>query len=333
MKKVSIIIPNFNRAGLLKETLNSVLAQTYPHWEALVVDDGSTDNSHSVVQAYAAGDSRIKLIPRDRLPKGAPTCRNIGIERASGDFIIFLDSDDLIAPHCLKQRIETAEKHPAFDLYVFPASGFYKAIGDVPDHESGYGIKPGQTLYDFAAGNSFFIISQCFWKRPYLVNQKLYFHEDLKSGQDFYFHFQAFFHNTRAYFSTESIDHYIRWSSEGRISNDAKNKKHDESRLQILKGIIEKEPAREISEYAFYRMSSTSHSLEYILKMNQFMLKSRRLSFLTTEKIFFKSTAKFLEKRAKKMLRNLLIKGRDYIKKWGLFEIIFQAELHSVAVR
>src|SRR5918993_3885046 len=92
---VSVIIPVYNRVNLVRETLQSVIDQTYADWEAIVVDDGSTDGSYELVIKFAELDHRIKSFRRDRQPKGAPVCRNIGVTKSVGQFLIFLDSDDL----------------------------------------------------------------------------------------------------------------------------------------------------------------------------------------------------------------------------------------------
>jgi glycosyltransferase involved in cell wall biosynthesis len=127
---VSIIIPSFNREKLIGETLDSVLAQTYPKWECIIVDDGSTDDTIVVIQEYCKKDKRFRFHKRHRQPKGAPTCRNIGLAKAEGKYIIFLDSDDLLDLHCLQQRIEIMEKNPLFAFTVFPMLRFYKIPGD-----------------------------------------------------------------------------------------------------------------------------------------------------------------------------------------------------------
>ncbi|UXX81111.1 glycosyltransferase [Reichenbachiella carrageenanivorans] len=101
---VSIIIPSFNREALIAETLQSVLDQTYPTWECLIVDDGSIDGTKAVAQSFIEKDARFKWLERHREPKGAPTCRNIGIEKSKGEYVIFLDSDDLLYPHCIEKR-------------------------------------------------------------------------------------------------------------------------------------------------------------------------------------------------------------------------------------
>lgn len=118
--KISVIIPNFNRGDLLKETLDSLLQQDFPYWEAVIVDDGSADESEQVANSFVAKDSRFSFHRRERLPAGAPVCRNIGISLAKGDYLMFLDSDDLLRPFTLTQRFEAVSNYPGFDFWVFP---------------------------------------------------------------------------------------------------------------------------------------------------------------------------------------------------------------------
>lgn len=123
---VSIIIPTYNRATIIQKALDSVLSQTYLNWECLVVDDGSTDDSLDILERYHQLNSRIRYFKRDRFPKGAPTCRNIGLQNATGDYIIYLDSDDYLLPFCLEQRMAVFEKYTSYDFLVFPMAGQYK---------------------------------------------------------------------------------------------------------------------------------------------------------------------------------------------------------------
>ena len=125
-QKVSVILPLYNRIALVEKTIKSVQSQTYPYWEAIVVDDGSTDGSYELVEKINHQDKRIRLAKRSREPKGAPTCRNIGATLASGDYLIFLDSDDLLAPLCLEQRIAAFQQFPDYDFLVFPMLMFKK---------------------------------------------------------------------------------------------------------------------------------------------------------------------------------------------------------------
>ena len=128
---VSIITPSFNRADIIHETAESIFNQTYPHWEWMIVDDGSTDNSWEVISGYAQRDSRVRLFKRDRDPKGAAVCRNIAVEKATGKYVIFLDTDDLLASFCLEQRVLAAESDPQADVIIFPMIMFKESPDDL----------------------------------------------------------------------------------------------------------------------------------------------------------------------------------------------------------
>ena len=122
---VSIIIPVFNREKALIDTLNSILGQTHPNWECILVDDGSTDDTLLIIDTYVLKDKRFKVFsrPNNRI-KGPSTCRNIGLEKAKGDYIIYLDSDDLLAEFCLEERIKAFELHKDADFLVFEMQTF-----------------------------------------------------------------------------------------------------------------------------------------------------------------------------------------------------------------
>jgi len=117
---ISIVIPVFNRVNLIKVALHSVYTQSYANWECIIVDDGSSDGTLEVLSHYTKKDSRFSYFQRDRHPKGAPTCRNIGLEKSKGDYIIFLDSDDYLLEFCLQNRVEYIQEHKDKDFLVFP---------------------------------------------------------------------------------------------------------------------------------------------------------------------------------------------------------------------
>jgi len=102
---VSVIIPTYNRAGMVMEAMDSVWAQTYRPIELIVVDDGSTDNTSEVLDQWArehSGDPQFELRTFHQENKGAPAARNLGARKSKGEFIIWHDSDDLMLP----QRVE-----------------------------------------------------------------------------------------------------------------------------------------------------------------------------------------------------------------------------------
>ncbi|MBD2778355.1 glycosyltransferase family 2 protein [Iningainema tapete] len=100
----TIVIPAYNAAQYLPETLESVLAQTYENFEVLIINDGSTDNTVEIVEQYSQKDSRVKLI--SQINQGVAIARNTGIAMAQGEFIAFLDSDDLWYPDKLATHLE-----------------------------------------------------------------------------------------------------------------------------------------------------------------------------------------------------------------------------------
>ena len=101
---VSIITPAYNAAEYIVETIESVLAQTYPKWEMLIVNDCSKDNTVEIVQSYAAKDNRIKLINLKQ-NSGAAVARNTAIQNAKGRYIAFLDSDDIWKKEKLQKQL------------------------------------------------------------------------------------------------------------------------------------------------------------------------------------------------------------------------------------
>nr|WP_302831235.1 glycosyltransferase family A protein [uncultured Bacteroides sp.] len=107
---VSIVIPCYNQAVFLPETLDSVLLQTYKHWEVIIVNDGSPDDTESIARKYMAMDCRIHYVYQENA--GLSAARNNGIEQAQGEFILPLDSDDIIKPEYLEEAMKAFKENP-----------------------------------------------------------------------------------------------------------------------------------------------------------------------------------------------------------------------------
>lgn len=112
--KISVIIPAYNAEAFIGETLQSVLAQTFKDFEVIIVNDGSTDKTPQLVTKFAQDDKRIFLINKKN--EGTASARNIGIEKARGELIAFLDSDDLWHSDKLTKQISLLEKNPSFGI-------------------------------------------------------------------------------------------------------------------------------------------------------------------------------------------------------------------------
>jgi glycosyltransferase involved in cell wall biosynthesis len=114
MSLVSIIIPCYNYGWLLAETLDSVLAQTHQQWECIIIDDGSVDTTRAVAESYGRRDARFRYVYQTNA--GMSAARNRGLLMAKGDYIQFLDADDLLAATKLAIQIQVLTDHPEFDL-------------------------------------------------------------------------------------------------------------------------------------------------------------------------------------------------------------------------
>jgi len=109
---VSVIVPAYNAEKYIPETIQSVLGQTYEAWELIIVDDGSTDKTAETVAAF--DDRRIRLVEQEN--RGVGAARNAGIALAQGDYITFLDADDVLPPESLAARVRYLEEHPEVDV-------------------------------------------------------------------------------------------------------------------------------------------------------------------------------------------------------------------------
>ena len=117
--KFSIVIPVFNVASYLRECLDSVLSQTAADWECICIDDGSTDTSGAILDEYAARDSRFVVIHQSNA--GVSAARNRGMDVAKGEYILFVDGDDVCVPWMLERLSAAAREEPESDFIMFNA--------------------------------------------------------------------------------------------------------------------------------------------------------------------------------------------------------------------
>ena len=115
MKKVSIIIPLYNGAAEIGKTIQALAKQTYQDLEIIIVDDGSKDNPGDVIAAI--GDKRVIFVRQEN--QGPARARNNGLSRATGEYIMFLDHDDLLAPKAIEEAVKFLEEHPDYGVAYF----------------------------------------------------------------------------------------------------------------------------------------------------------------------------------------------------------------------
>lgn len=139
MSKVSVIIPTYNRSGLVKEAIESVLNQSFTNLEIIVIDDGSIDDTGSVVKQIT--DNRIKYYYKDN--GGRCTARNLGLIKATGEYIAFLDHDDIWPSNYLDTIIDHLEKNKDYDvaytrIIVINPEGSKRELGSPQRQQSGW---------------------------------------------------------------------------------------------------------------------------------------------------------------------------------------------------
>ena len=123
---VSIIVSSYNSQDTILATIESILFQTYSNWELLIIDDCSSDNTVSIVKKFAKHDPRIRYFSTDKNTGSPSQPRNIGIEQAKGDYIAFLDSDDIWLPNKLEEQLAFMQEHG----YDFVYSNYEKMSWD-----------------------------------------------------------------------------------------------------------------------------------------------------------------------------------------------------------
>lgn len=239
-EKVSIIAPVFNTSKYLEEFIQSIISQSYKNWELLLIDDGSTDNSASICERYTQKDSRVSLKrrPESRV-KGAQTCRNIGLENAKGYYVIFYDSDDIIADFALEQRVRYMQQNPDLDFAVFPLLGFRDSIKTGYELLLGYGKKPTLNEFVGCAPPPFVVVTNIY-KRSSLIDNNLYWDVNLKSLQDSHYNITAITSGLKFEYSNSRPDYFYRLSSNNSVSKRIYSKEHQQSRLYYYQEVIGK---------------------------------------------------------------------------------------------
>ncbi|NEV93946.1 glycosyltransferase family 2 protein [Psychroflexus sp. YR1-1] len=210
---VSIIIPTYNRAHLIEETLDSVLAQTYRNWECIIVDDGSSDNTDDVVGTYVKKGSRFRYYhrPEEHLP-GGNGARNFGFKMSQSAFIIFLDSDDIIAKDCLDNRVKVLEiNNLNMDMLISHSASFKNFIGDTNilwnkiDSTDSY----LQLMIRFLNMDMPWSTNGVLWKKTFLNKIGLW-EEDLWAWQDWDLHFRALAFKPKLCYNLKKPDNFFR---------------------------------------------------------------------------------------------------------------------------
>ena len=199
---VSVIVPCYNQAHFLSDALNSVINQSYPYWECIIVNDGSVDETDKVAQIWIMKDERFKYITKEN--GGLSSARNAGLSLADGDYIQLLDADDLLEENKLKHQTSYFNKYGGkIDIVV---SG-YRYFRDSDEERELFIFGPYDLLPEVALnqGDKKDLIKLFAKTNPMVVSAPLYrksvfekvgrFDESLGANEDWDFHFRCALNN------------------------------------------------------------------------------------------------------------------------------------------
>jgi glycosyltransferase involved in cell wall biosynthesis len=242
MSLVSIIIPTYNRAHLIGETLDSIIIQTYTNWECIIVDDGSTDTTEKLINEYVKKDNRFKYHKRPKSkPKGANACRNYGFEVSKGDFVNWFDSDDLMKPNFISERLNTFQSEKEELNVVLCECETFSIKENKKEILSYVPINYNDFLDDLILKKFHLSMPAGLWKSNYLkkaLYNELLFDEQLSQSQDYDFYIRIFKNNPKYKVINKTLFEYRK--SSGSISADFMllGKEHVISYLKVRHKIL-----------------------------------------------------------------------------------------------
>lgn len=262
---VSIIIPCYNQSHFLDETLQSVLNQTYPNWECIIVNDGSKDLTETIAQSWTKKDNRFQYFYKDN--GGLSCARNFGLKKASGHFVQFLDADDILRPEKLNASINQLKKIEENNVVI---TNFELFTNNSLKTEPAYchlsldffNLDAILNKWDF----EFSIPIHCAIFPLQLVKE-IGFNQELKAKEDWYFWIQLFQKNINVSYLDVPMVLYRKHSESMTKSNQFMAKNH----ILVLDKIKEIIPAE------VYQKFLLNQTLKYFKMTNKAHLKMVKL--------------------------------------------------------
>ena len=210
-KKVSIIIPVYNRESTIERCLDSILTQTYKNLEVIIINDGSTDRSGENINAYALKDSRILAITKEN--SGVSDSRNFGLKAAHGDYIQFADSDDWLPERATELLVEALEKNRS-DMVIAD----YCRVRGRQLYQSGAIENAGtltraefaQVMMEKASDFYYGVVWNKLYRRKIIKKYKLQFSEELQWCEDFLFNLEYLKYTAKVEVIKEPVYYYVK---------------------------------------------------------------------------------------------------------------------------
>lgn len=218
--QVSIIIPIYNAASFIHRCVDSVLRQTYQNFELLLIDDGSKDESNTICDEYAQKDARIKVFHKEN--GGVSTARNLGIKKASGEWITFIDADDWVEPAYLNDIGNLTNDNIEWVFAEWRTVWDRVHLNEINEYGEKTLLNTRQTIDEMWNTMANLDIFRCPWGKFFRLSiirkYNLYFDQELRYGEDTVFNYEYLIHCNCIKLSKEVDAHYIFHQMEGTIA-------------------------------------------------------------------------------------------------------------------
>lgn len=312
--KITVVIPCYNAASYLEKTINSLKEQTLKNVEFIFVDDGSKDNTLNVLE------EKLKSVNLDykiikKLNGGVSSARNRGLEEASGDYVLFLDSDDFIEANMLELMADKAYKSDldiifcGYD-YVNDKGQYYKKYDERFEYLDG--IIDGTTALEYMLTNKIHIwTGSIVYKRSLLIDNKVRYYEGCNYGEDFEFICKALATAKSVSSVNQVLSHYLQ--RENSLANTFNiNNFKSLGAMNRLKWFVKKN----IKDEYLTSLCEDMFNLEMLVIYNRYIVKSKQDDVI--DKIFTTSYPKF---RKKLKSYKLTVKNKERIKRYVLVKM------------
>ncbi|SFD02559.1 glycosyltransferase family 2 protein [Algibacter pectinivorans] len=266
---VSIIIPTYNRAHIIGDTLNSILNQTYANWECIVINDHSTDSTLEIVNKFVKKDNRFSCYNLENgYLKGGNGARNYGFKLSQGDYVNWFDDDDVMLDNFLKSRIE------AFTSSVNFVIGSHYTVNQNLENKTLQSLEIKSYLFkDYALWKLQLITNSILFRKSFL-SEKILFNENLKRGQETELFTRLFFRARKESYKIINVPLFLYRQHE--TSKTQKNLSYvddfQESKsivsIQILKKSIKLRDSELVNIYYYNLINTFFKSLEKNHKVN-----------------------------------------------------------------
>ncbi|MWN31263.1 MULTISPECIES: glycosyltransferase family 2 protein [unclassified Gilliamella] len=320
MPLVSIIIPVYNSSKFILATLASLENQSYNNYEIILINDGSTDNSHNILENYKKKHNNVILYNQKN--RGVSVARNKGIELSNGEFITFLDSDDTYSPNYLEKLLRRQKEENADLVYC----GYNIIKNSDKSTVVPCLFKEGNILNFYLQRNGYFHFSGMLIRKNILLEKQIYFEVGRSISEDLLFTVQLL-NNANCYCVKEHLFNYIQRPDSVMSSSWSKNKwlsdiKGREKILLYLTNNYDKNNKKEVlqlaSEFIFQR--EISYMIDCIKKwkykeINNYLIES---NFIKKEQLFQEGK---LNKKDKKKF--LIIKKKNYVI-WFFYTLYYR---------